>query len=134
MEVIKPVFKDLSHPNLLKRCLHGKTQNPNESINSVIWNRMPKSTFVGCQTLQLGVTDAVICFNDGSVTKCNVLERLGIKPGKFMVEGLTEIDKNRIKKANKEVEEENKKKRIRRRLLKRKREDIDSADYCPGGF
>ncbi|GFS79842.1 uncharacterized protein TNCV_750271 [Trichonephila clavipes] len=30
-EVIKPVFKDLSHLKLLRRCLGGKTQNANES-------------------------------------------------------------------------------------------------------
>ncbi|GFT48680.1 uncharacterized protein TNCV_4632331 [Trichonephila clavipes] len=27
-DVIKPVFADLSHPALLKKCLGGKTQNP----------------------------------------------------------------------------------------------------------
>ncbi|GFX73082.1 uncharacterized protein TNCV_1704841 [Trichonephila clavipes] len=30
-DVIKPVFADLSHPALLKKCLGGKTPNPNES-------------------------------------------------------------------------------------------------------
>ena len=37
MDVIKPIFRDLSKPDLLKRCLGSHTQNPNESFNSVIW-------------------------------------------------------------------------------------------------
>ena len=36
MEAIKPIFKDLSQTELLKKCLEGYTENPNESINSVI--------------------------------------------------------------------------------------------------
>lgn len=34
MKVIKPVFMDLTEEELLLRCTHGKTQNPNESYNS----------------------------------------------------------------------------------------------------
>ncbi|KAG8292029.1 hypothetical protein J6590_108603 [Homalodisca vitripennis] len=132
MEEIKPIYKDLSAPALLKRCLHGKTQNPNESINSVIWNRLPKTTFVGIQTLKLGVCDAVLSFNEGAMAKVNVLERLCIQPGRFMVEGLQQIDSNRVKKADKEVQEENKKKRIKRRIGKKSKNEED--DYCPGGF
>ncbi|GFW54068.1 uncharacterized protein TNCV_3828761 [Trichonephila clavipes] len=41
-EVIKPVFKDLSHLKLLRRCLRGKTQKANESLNSLIWKYSPK--------------------------------------------------------------------------------------------
>lgn len=84
--------------------------------------------------MKLGATDAVLCFNDGSIAKVNVLERLSFRPGKLMVEGLMKIDEERIQKADKEVREENKKKRVRRRLMMRKREDSDSAEYCPGAF
>ncbi|GBM16058.1 hypothetical protein AVEN_163104-1 [Araneus ventricosus] len=45
VEAMRPVFRDLSHPDLLKKCVHGNTQNPNESVNNVIWSRVPKSTF-----------------------------------------------------------------------------------------
>ena len=33
---IRPIFLDLSDKNLLSKCLHGKNQNNNESINNVI--------------------------------------------------------------------------------------------------
>ncbi|KAG8300663.1 hypothetical protein J6590_071223 [Homalodisca vitripennis] len=70
---------------------------------------------------KLGVADAVICFNDGSVGKPNVLKRLTINPGKFTVLGLKRIDLERIRKAEREVEEENKNKRVLRRKLKENR-------------
>ena len=31
------------------------TQNQNESLNGMIWNRLPKSVFVGADVLQFGV-------------------------------------------------------------------------------
>ncbi|GFS97164.1 uncharacterized protein TNCV_1921111 [Trichonephila clavipes] len=53
--------------DLLKKCLHGRTQNPNESFNKCIWERIPKTVFVGIETLKFGVMDAIICFNDGYI-------------------------------------------------------------------
>ncbi|GFU34495.1 uncharacterized protein TNCV_1992371 [Trichonephila clavipes] len=44
MDAIKPVFNDLSQPKLLQKCLGGKTQNNNESINSgflKLWGAPP---------------------------------------------------------------------------------------------
>ncbi|GFW80412.1 uncharacterized protein TNCV_2945441 [Trichonephila clavipes] len=46
MDAIKPVFNDLSQPKFLQKCLGGKTQNNNESINSLIWKLCPKT--LGC--------------------------------------------------------------------------------------
>ena len=90
MRVIKPIFRDLSNPNLLKKCTHGKAQNGNESVNSVI--RIPKNVFVTLKTLELGVYDAITCFNKGNIMKCEVLEKLGMKPGYFMVAAMEALD------------------------------------------
>ena len=35
-DLIKPVFMNLSSEELLTKCLHGKTQNNNESLNGVM--------------------------------------------------------------------------------------------------
>ena len=43
MMAIKPVYQDLAHRDLLKKCLTGKTQNVNESFNNVVWTRVPKN-------------------------------------------------------------------------------------------
>lgn len=41
---IKPVFDLLANKALLKQCI-GLTQNPNESLHSLIWNFCPKTSF-----------------------------------------------------------------------------------------
>jgi len=41
---LKPLFADLSKDELLSKCLHGKTQNNNESFNGTVWNRLTKTT------------------------------------------------------------------------------------------
>lgn len=86
MVAIKAIYEDRAQEKLLERCLHGKTQNPNECFNKCIWKRVPKTDFFSLNTLHLGVLDAVICFNEGSIAKVNVLQRMGITPGKFLVD------------------------------------------------
>ncbi|GFV62950.1 uncharacterized protein TNCV_4410141 [Trichonephila clavipes] len=62
MEAIRPIFRDLSDPELLKKCLQGNTQNPNESINNVIWSRVPQKTFVHIEALSFGTYDGIASF------------------------------------------------------------------------
>ncbi|GBL84103.1 hypothetical protein AVEN_7492-1, partial [Araneus ventricosus] len=61
----KKVFRELADKKLLSKGIHGRTQNPNEGFNNCVWERIPKTTFVGINTLKIGVMDAVLCFNDG---------------------------------------------------------------------
>ena len=62
---LEPLFRDLSSPDLFKKCLHGNTQNNNESLNRIIWKRCPKDIFVGKLVLEMGVSFAIINFNSG---------------------------------------------------------------------
>ena len=59
-DLILPVFTDLSKPDLLKKCLHGKTQNNNECLHGVVWKRIPKDIFVGRKVLEIGICSAII--------------------------------------------------------------------------
>ena len=56
---LKPIFEELSDESLLEKCLHGKTQSQNESFNSMIWDRIPKTRYVSLTQLELGVYGAV---------------------------------------------------------------------------
>ena len=58
------MFKNLSINKLLLTCLHGKTQNNNKSLNSIISKRCPKYIFVGRTTLSMGASSTVINFNN----------------------------------------------------------------------
>jgi len=45
--------------------LDEKIQNQNEALNGMIWDLVSKEEFVGADTLELGVNDAVSSFNIG---------------------------------------------------------------------
>ena len=112
--------------------MHGKTQNPNESFNSVVWSRLAKTVFVCSDTLKLGVLDAVISFNEGELAKIQVLEQLGMSVGtntKFILKG---IDQLRITKSEIEL---NNLTQMRKQSAKRKLEmedDPDDPEYGAG--
>lgn len=104
MKAIKPIFQDLSNPLLLQKCLHGRTQNAKESLNNLIWTRIPKNVFVHRKTLEFGVYEAVSTFNLGNITKCLVFEKIGLEPGLNCVSAL-KSDEQRIKSAEKSIQE-----------------------------
>ena len=61
---LKSVLAELSDESLLEEFLHGKTQNKNDSFNSIIWDCIP-------ETRSLEVYDKVATFNKD--TKASVL-------------------------------------------------------------
>jgi hypothetical protein len=136
MLTIKPIFKDLANKELLRKCLHGKTQNCNESFNNVIWSRVPKTNFVGKKMLKLGVWDAVCTYNDGAISRLHVLKECGVSDvGKNTVAAMKAVDELRVKKAEIAVLQLTKEARTERR---KKRLMLDSKDsdkhYQAGGF
>ena len=90
---LRPIFEELSNEDLLKKCLHGMTQNQNESFNAMIWSRIPKSTYVSFSQLQLGVYDTVANFNIGRKASILIFKKLNMIPGKYCLEGYRKINK-----------------------------------------
>ncbi|GFT92844.1 uncharacterized protein TNCV_740161 [Trichonephila clavipes] len=135
IESEKKVFRDLTEKDLLKKCLHGRTQNPNESFNKCIWERIPKTVFVGIETLKFGVMDAVICFNDEYVSRIKVFEALGIKSGYNTERALLIIDNKRIFEAERIVNKVSLEARNKRRSLKRKmdQQNLDEENEYQSG-
>ncbi|GFU27698.1 uncharacterized protein TNCV_515931 [Trichonephila clavipes] len=65
--VSEPVFKDLSHLKLLRRCLGGKPQNANESLNSLIWKYSPKLIGSGINVTKIDAFISACEYNDGKL-------------------------------------------------------------------
>ena len=61
---IMPCYQRLAANSLLERCTR-KTQNANESVHSVIWNKCPKEIFVSKNKLELAAVKAMAEFNMG---------------------------------------------------------------------
>ncbi|GFU84186.1 uncharacterized protein TNCV_3277971 [Trichonephila clavipes] len=95
LNTVKTTYMDLCDQSLLEKCLHGKTQNANESFTGVLWSIIPKETFVELLTLQFGAFLAVLQFNDGSKGILSVLEYLHPN-GLFHSEGFSKVDDERI--------------------------------------
>ncbi|GBM36699.1 hypothetical protein AVEN_221966-1 [Araneus ventricosus] len=93
VEAMRPVYRDLSHLVLLRKCVHGNTQNPNESVNNVICSRVPKSTFIQIEALSLGVYYDVCTFNEGNSARLQILQNLDIEPGEYTLHALKCRDK-----------------------------------------
>lgn len=132
--VIRPVYKSLSDPALLRKCLHGQTQNPNESLNSVIWSKIPKTVFVGYNTFSVGVYDAVLIYNEGCMGKIKGLKQLGLEVGVNAQTIFKEIDKQRLYKSEyKQLVKHFKKRNInRKRKLEDEEENPDDPAYGAG--
>lgn len=112
LEEIRPIFQDLSHTDLLRRCLHGGTQNATRNskwdsrlLNSIIWSRVPKSTLVMKQSFEFGVYEAVACYNIGNIAKCQILKKLSFSHGENCIEVMRKADELRIKKVEKAINE-----------------------------
>jgi len=96
---LKPIYLRLSEDALLTRCLDGTTQNQDEALHGMIWDRVPKEMFVGTDTLELGKNDAVSHFNIGGEVELNTLTNNGIVTGEFCREEMKRSDKLRLGKA-----------------------------------
>ena len=87
-EAIRPVSETLTTETLLSKCAHGGTQNDNESFQNLIWQRCPKTGFVGRPRLTLAVSDATIAFNSGERGRLPIFDKLGMQVGHYTMRSL----------------------------------------------
>ena len=133
-----PIFKRLSDENLLKRCVHAKTQNTNESFHNNIWKIAPKAIFVGRKTIETAVSLAACQFSMGANFKTVLCKALEIEPGAFLKAASTEKNIKRLQNANKKATAEAKR---RRKILKYKslakeleKKRVEGPMYAAGSF
>jgi hypothetical protein len=135
---IKPIFAELSADDYLEKCLHGKTQNTNESFNGTIWERLPKTKFVSFSQLEFGVYDAVANFNIGRKASILVYESLDIIPGAYTLKGCKNLNYKRLSRSKYRNIAKNK---LRRKIICGKKHNKNDKEkekegklYEAGGF
>lgn len=137
MNAIKPIFRDLCHPDLLKKCVRGYTQNANESQNNLIWKFAPKKKNHGIVTVKMAVALAVGVFNDGAITFAATMRQLNLEVGVHARRCFEEIDAERVQNAQTQADAATHEARIRRRQqrlhLDEAQEQADGFPYLPGG-
>ncbi|GFU70635.1 CCHC-type domain-containing protein [Trichonephila clavipes] len=92
---IKPTYLKLCNETLLKKCLHGKTQNCNESYNNILWNIVPKNIFIGLETFRLGALLALILYNSGYAGILSVIRNVNGSLPESVAQELLTFDKQR---------------------------------------
>ena len=135
---VKPIFNELSQESLLRKCLHGKTQNQNECYNGLIWGRLPKTTYVSLTQLRFGSYDAVAHFNIGQKSSLLIYEKLKMIPGRYMTKQCSNINRKRLFHSNyKSSEKARKRRKILRGAVKSGmdiNEQTEGNIYEAGGF
>lgn len=130
--IILSIFEALIDEDLLARSLHGGTQNQNEAINSLIWQRATKETHSGQAVVVQAVFLAVSHFNDGAMSISSILQELGIYPGLHCIRASTKLDHNRLRHSCRKSSQEAKKRRKLRKLRNLKKGYIDSVEARDG--
>ena len=137
-QLVKPMFTDLSNESLLLKCLHGKTQNTNESINNIIWTKCPQNIYVERNVLEMGVASAVINFNDGNCGILNVFTNDGMQAVYFTKMFCLKKDESRIqrmdKKTNKQTKQQRKRLTVIRKNIVDKNKEKEGVFYESGAF
>ena len=137
-DAVMPTFKDLSKDELLTKCLHGQTQNANEALNKIIWQRCPKSIFVSRKVVEIATASAILYFNDGCEGINRVFKALGFQPGAHTLNLASEIDHRRIRNMKRKSTEKVKKRRKQLRSIKKGFQDTETEKegevYAAGSF
>ena len=122
---VRYIFEELSEDSELQKSLHGKTQNANESFNRMIWDRIPKQTFVSLTQLKIGVYDAVAYFNIGAKASLDIFKELSMEPGFHMTAGCKALNSERKRNAEYRINPDNKSRRqiLCAKKLKKKRQN-----------
>ncbi|GFW79755.1 uncharacterized protein TNCV_2589751 [Trichonephila clavipes] len=119
-DVIKPVFADLSHPALLKKCLGGKT----------IGSRL--------QIAEIAANLATSVFNDGNQILITILEKFGLKINRNVCVSLAERDNRRIFTSRQRRLESSFEARRAKKIKKSKEIELfqeqKGISYDPGAF
>ncbi|GFT99135.1 uncharacterized protein TNCV_3794841 [Trichonephila clavipes] len=139
MDAIKPVFKDLSQPKLLQKCLGAKTQNNNESINSLIWKLCLKTLGCGRKIVDISTNEAIVIFNYGNQGRLKIMQSLGLTVGQFAHKFVTLVDIKRIQTAevyifNLRTKEVRQAKRMQFKTTRKKLTEKEGTSYACGEF
>lgn len=125
---IKAVCRDLTTPELLQKCMKGRTQNPNESVHSKVWQKASKDKFCGLHRLKFVTRITVLEHNFGH-TEGNLLHSLGFETSPYLLASLLRRDAKMIRKL-----ETPKPRKSRKRKLRTEEEEDETADYISGGY
>ena len=130
VDVLQPIFQRLSNPVLLEGSKDCFTQNPNESLHHLVWDKCPKSSFAGAATVEIAACLGMLEFNGGHHCYAELLTTMGIEPGYYAQTAFTKRDKERLYHASRKSC--SKTKRRRTVLKSQKKASADKQQQSEG--
>ncbi|GFX99647.1 uncharacterized protein TNCV_3053041 [Trichonephila clavipes] len=135
---ILPIYQRLASSELLSRCVRGLTQNSNEALHSMIWNRCPKENSASRSRVLIAVSSAISEFNVGTLKNLKTFQDVNCLVTSLSSEHLAFFTdyrrtyfRKKIKSANFKVEQEKIKfAKLRRLKIEKKLGPM----YKSGGF
>ena len=138
VKVVTPLFEQLSDKTLLATTKDCLTQNSNESLHHLIWDKCPKTGFTGLGCVQIATCFAVLEFNFGHSSYNEIISTMGIDPGFYARDAFAKCDRQWLYFANVKSSPSYKEKRVRRRAQKHAFEDqqerAEGTLYKSGSF
>ena len=136
LNILEPIYQELSRDDLLTRCIGAETQNNNESLNSLIWTLAPKHIHSGPKIVEIATFLAVIIFNEGFLPILKTMEIMGITIGQQADVYAIFRNDNRITRSQQRLSDFAKQFRIDRREDRTAQNDMFETEegllYGPG--
>ncbi|XP_076470600.1 uncharacterized protein LOC143300657 [Babylonia areolata] len=137
-DALKPIYHRLGDPQLLRRCLAGKTQNSNESFHSLMWSVCPKERWANLRTVDTALAITIQKFNQGSSALLCVLAELELLTTTTTQQFAEEENVSRLKSATRKSSAKEKEKRKKidaiRRRERQDQQEREGLVYGAGEF
>ncbi|KAK8720399.1 hypothetical protein OTU49_013348 [Cherax quadricarinatus] len=114
---VHEIYKDLTQDDMMKRCIQGRTQNPNESLHQRIWSYCNKALYKNKWQVDFAVSHAIADYNVGYERSCLDI-RLGY--------GRSSLNQKRLMAMDKKMQ------RPKARRSKKRKSVVDTS-YEAGG-
>ncbi|KYN50422.1 hypothetical protein ALC57_00059 [Trachymyrmex cornetzi] len=136
---IRPLYERLTDDSLLLRCSRCLTQNANECLHSIIWNRCPKEVFVSKTRIKIAASISICEYNFGQRrTVSEILKQLGLLVGESTISIAKKRDETRLVIGLEKATEKFKNARRIMALAQNRREEVllenEGLMYSPGMF
>ena len=96
LDLLKPIFTDLSTDKLRRKCDVCAVQNGKVSIIRLVWQLCQKNKCHGASTVQLAVATAILQFSGGFSMTAQLMENMGTPLTTLSKKNMFRSGKNRI--------------------------------------
>ncbi|GBN45283.1 hypothetical protein AVEN_167517-1 [Araneus ventricosus] len=136
---ILPIYQWLASTDLLSRCVRGLTQNSNEALHSMIWNKCFKENSASRNRVLIAVSNAISEYNVGTLKTLETFQSINCLPTSSASKHLANFTdyrrtyfRNKIKSVKYKVAQQKIKQAKLRRLKTEKK--LEGITYKAGYF